>query len=519
MTERPCGRDPAVTHAVYGARVSVTGTVRRGATSTARPTARGPLLVLAGAVAALLVATSWRYGYHRDELYFLVAGRNLDWGYPDQPPLTPLLARLMDTVAPGSLVMLRLPSALAAGATVLVTGLLARELGGGTRAQLIAAACTGVSAMTLVTGHIVSTTTYDVLFSALLCWLVARVVRTGRTSLLVPAGLVLGLGLLNKSLVGVLALALLGALLAVGPRWVLRSSWLAAGAVIAGVLVAPYLVWQSLNGWPQLEMTRSIAAEGDQGGRLGFLPFQLVLISPLLVPVWVAGLVLLWRDRSHRFLAVAWLLLVVFYLATGGKAYYLAGLYPVLLGAGGIAADRWLRDGPARARLLAGALAVSLAVGAVVGLAVLPARALPPVLALNPEAGEQVGWPRYVDQVAAVWNELPSSQRSTGLVLTRNYGEAGAIDRYGPARGLPPAYSGHNGYADWRVPIGQAGPNVLVGYAQDAERGRLFGSCERRATLDNGLGLRNDEQGVPVWVCARAPRPWSELWPEVTHLD
>jgi hypothetical protein len=141
------------------------------------------------------------------------------------------------------------------------------------------------------------------------------------------------------------------------------------------------------------------------------------------------------------------------------------------------------------------------------------------VLAVNPDAGEQVAWPRYVDQIAGVWNGLTSSQRETGLVLTRNYGEAGAIDRYGPAVGLPPAYSGHNGFAEWAVPSGQAGPVVLVGYPDDAERGRLFGSCQQQATLDNGLGLDTEEQGVPVWVCGQPARPWSETWDDVRHLN
>lgn len=481
--------------------------------------ARRPLLVVAGAVAALLVATSRRYGYHRDELYFLIAGRNPDWGYPDQPPLTPMIARLMDLVGPGSLVVLRLPSALAAAATVLLAGMLARELGGGRRAQLIAAACAGVSGITLVTGHFVSTTTYDVLFSAALCWLLARAARTGEAWLLVPAGLVLGVGLLNKTLIGFLAAALLVGVLAVGPRALLRDSSLAMGAVIAAVCVAPWLVWQGLNGWPVLDMSRAIAAEGDQGGRLGFLPFQLLLVSPVLVPVWVAGLVRLSRDRRFRFLAVGWALLAVFYLATGGKAYYLAGMYPALLAAGAVAADGWIGAARGRLRLLGAAVGVSLVVGAVVGLAVLPARSLPAVLAVNPDAGEQVAWPRYVDQVAGVWNGLTSTQRANGLVLTSNYGEAGAIDRYGPARGLPPAYSGHNGYADWRVPAGRAGPVVLVGFADDAERARLFGGCQEAATLDNGIGLDTEEQGVPVWVCGAPSRPWAELWPEIRHLD
>jgi hypothetical protein len=130
-----------------------------------------------------------------------------------------------------------------------------------------------------------------------------------------------------------------------------------------------------------------------------------------------------------------------------------------------------------------------------------------------------VAWPRYVDQIAAVWNAQSSTDRATGVVLTENYGEAGAIDRYGRSRGLPAAYSGHNGFADWAQPLGQAGPVVLVGYADDRERGRLFGACQRAATLDNGLGLDTQEQGVPVWVCGQPARPWAELWPEIRHLD
>jgi 4-amino-4-deoxy-L-arabinose transferase-like glycosyltransferase len=481
--------------------------------SPATGLARRPLLALAGAVAVLLVATSSRYGYHRDELYFLVAGRHLDWGYPDQPPLTPLITRLVSEIAPGSLVVLRIPSALAAAATVLVAGLIAHEFGGALKAQLIAAAGTAVSAVTLVTGHIVSTTTYDVLFSAVLCWLVVRTIRTRENWHLFWAGLVLGVGILNKTLIAVLAAALLIGVVACGPRRLLRTPWLLMGGLVAVTLAAPYLVWQALNGWPQLDMTSAIAADGAQGGRIGFLPFQLVLISPLLVPVWIAGLIWLWRSRTFRFVPVAYGLLVVAYLVTGGKAYYLAGTYPVLLAAGAVAlAPRLDR------RTLGVALGLSLVVNALIGLAVLPARALPPVLAVNPDAGEQVAWPRYVDQIAGVWSSLSPSQRSTGLVLTHNYGEAGAIDRYGPARGLPPAYSGHNGFATWAVPTGRAGPIVLVGWSDDTERSDLFGVCEQRATLDNGLGLDTQEQGVPVWVCSGPNGPWYDLWPRITRL-
>jgi hypothetical protein len=501
--------------------VATTGVLGRS-TSTPEAAVR-PLLVVAAAVAAVLVATSARYGYHRDELYFLVAGRHPDWGYPDQPPLTPLIAGLMDRIGPGSLVVLRLPSALAGAGIALVTGLLTRELGGGRRAQLIAALCAAVSAVTLVTGHFVSTTTYDVLFSATLVWLLARAVRTEEGWLLVPAGLVLGIGLLNKDLIGIFAAALVAAVLLVGPRSLLRGGWIWGGLVVALVLGVPYVVWQALNGWPQIEMTRAIASGGDQGGRIGFLPFQLLLLSPVLVPVWVAGLVRLLRSpaaREFRFLGVAYLLLGAVYLVAGGKAYYLAGAYPALLAAGAITTDEWLsgEDRGARRRLLTAALALSAVVNAAVGLSVLPQRALAPVLAVNPDAGEQVGWPGFTDTVAGVWKGMARSEQTTGLIVTENYGEAGAIDRYGPARGLPPAFSGHNGFALWAVPVGYAGPVLVVGYANQDRRDKLFRNCQQRATIDNGLGLDTEEQGVPVWVCGAPIGPWFELWPEVAHL-
>ena len=476
--------------------------------------ARRPLLVVAGAVTALLIATSWRYGFHRDELYFLVAGQHPDWGYPDQPPMTPILTWVMSRLG-GSLPVVRLPSALAAGATVLLAGMTAREMGGGRRAQLIAAACTGVSATTLVTGHFVSTTTYDVLFSAALTWLLARAVRTGENWLLLPAGLALGLGLFNKWLIGVLAAALLVGIVLAGPRRLLRSGWLWAGAAVVVVCGAPYLVWQGLNGWPQLHMAGSIAGGDAQGGRIGFIPFQLLLVSPVLAPVWIAGLVRMLRagpGRPFRFLGVGYLVLAAVYLLAGGKAYYLAGMYPALLAAGAISADGWLRDLRGRKQLLAAALGLSLVVGAVIGLAVLPARWLGPVLAVNPDAGEQVAWPRYVDQIAAVWNRLPGSQRATGVVLTQNYGEAGAIDRYGRELGLPQVYSGANNFWLWGPP--PAADNAAIAVNLDpAFLHREFRHVRLVATFWNGLGVSDDEQGAQVFVATGLRSTWARAWP------
>jgi 4-amino-4-deoxy-L-arabinose transferase-like glycosyltransferase len=398
-------------------------------------------------VAAVLVAFAGRYGYHRDELYFLTAGDHLAWGYADQGPLTPLLARAMEELASGSLTLLRVPSALMAAAIVLLTGLLARELGGSRRAEALAAGCVAVGVVFLSAGHLLSTTTFDLFAWTLVTYLVVRAVRRGDDRLFLAAGAVLGLGLLNKPLPAFLALGLAIGVALAGPRRLLRSPWVWAGAALALVLWAPWLIWQTDHGWPQVDVSREIAAGGSTSSepRWAVVPFQLLLVSPFLAPVWVAGLVRLFRApdlRDVRFLAWAWVALAVVFIATGGKPYYLAGLFPVLLAAGGIAVDRWLERGARRLRraALVAAFTLSVVIGAPIGLPILPVEDTEPVLEANDDVGNTIGWPGFVEQVAAVRDGFPGGEQA--VILTRNYGQAGAIDRYGGEHGLPRITSG-----------------------------------------------------------------------------
>lgn len=464
-----------------------------------------PVGAVAVAVTAALLAVAGRYGYHRDELYFLEAGRHLAWGYVDQPPLTPLVARVATELADGSLVGLRAFPAVATGLTVLVTALLARELGAGTRAQVFAAACVAAAAFPLAVGHLLATSTFDLLAWAAVCWLVLRALRGGSWLLV---GVVAGVGLQNKALVAFLLAALLAGLLLAGPRGVLRrpGPWL-AGAV-ALVLWLPFLVWQAGRGWPLLALSEAIAggSSGSSEPWWLFVPFQLVLVGVLLAPVWVAGWWRLWRAPDLRAFAVAHLLLAVVFLGTGGKPYYLAGMYPLLLAAGAEPVLRRVHGWVAGA-----AVAVTAAGSAVLMLPLVPAAELArtPIPAIYGEAGEQVGWPELAATVAAVRATVPGA-----VVLTANYGQAGAVDRFGPG----PAYSGHNSYADWRVPPEEATAAVVVGYDEERLR-RWFGSVERAATIDNGVGLDNDEQGTPVWVARERRAPWAQLWPEIRHIS
>ncbi len=289
-------------------------------------------------------------------MYFIVAGSHAAFGYPDQPPLVPLLSWSMNALAPGSLLLLRTPSALAAGATTTLAALIARELGGETRAQVIAAACTAVSGFALAVAHLVSTTTPDLLSTTVLGWLAVRAVVRGSGPSLLAAGVVAGVGVEAKPQVGLVALVMAATLLVVGPRAPLRSPWAVGGAIAAVVLAAPYVVWQTRHGWPQVTVASHIAGS-QEGGRAGFFPFQLVMVSPFLVPVWLAGLLAPFRRagwRQLRFLSITYAVMAVLYFAGDGHAYYLASLYPLVLGIGALPTAEWTLGARHRTRLLRG---------------------------------------------------------------------------------------------------------------------------------------------------------------------
>jgi 4-amino-4-deoxy-L-arabinose transferase-like glycosyltransferase len=478
--------------------------------------------VIAALQAVVLLVTSTRYGYHRDEMYFIAAGGHPAFGYPDQPPLVPLLCWAMNALAPGSLLLLRTPSALAAAVTTIVAALIARELGGGTRAQIIAAACTACSGFAVAACHIVTTTTFDLLSTTLLGWLAIRaIVRRSGASIL-AAGVVVGVGVEAKPQVGLVAAVMVATLIAIGPRWPIRSWWAAGGAICAAVLAAPYVIWQQQHGWPQLTVAGNIAGT-QEAGRAGFFPFQLVMVSPVLVPVWVAGLCAPFRRpawRRLRFVPITYAVMAVLYFVGNGHAYYLASLYPVLLGLGALPTAEWTQRAPRRAWLLATGIALTAAISAVIALPLLPERDLQGsvVMALNPAQGETVGWPRFVQTVSTAWRQIPIDERRHTAIFTANYGEAGAIDLLGAARRLPRAYSGHNGFSEWGEPPVADAHALVVGFNNPADAAPYFDRCRTLAIVNDRVGLDNDEQGLPVMLC-RATAPWPMLWPHLRHYD
>jgi hypothetical protein len=311
-------------------------------------------------------------------------------------------------------------------------------------------------------------------------------------------------------------------LFSVGPRWPIRSWWAAPGAVCAALLAAPYVIWQQRHGWPQLTVAGNIAGS-QEGGQAGFFPFQLVMVSPVLVPVWVAGLVAPFRRAGWhdlRFVPISYVVMAVLYFAGNGHAYYLASLYPLLLGLGAIPTAEWIGRAPRRVWLLTPAIVLSGAVSAIIALPVLPERDLQGsvVIALNSDQGEMVGWPRFVQTVSSAWRQIPADERRHTAIFTANYGEAGAIALLGSGLHLPHAYSGHNGYSEWGMPPAGDTRVLLVGWDSAADAAPYFERCGTLAVVDNGVGLDNQEQGLPVMLC-RTTAPWPALWPHLTHYD
>lgn len=483
-------------------------------TGPARPPLTRAVLVVAAAAVALLVEVAPHYGPHRDELYFLAAGRRLAWGYPDQPPLTPAIARLVDEIAPGSLVALRVVSAVALAATVLLAALCARELGGGRTAQLLTALVTASSAVTLAVGHLLSTATFDALAWTAVSYLVLRTLLRGEPRLWLVVGLVAGVGLQNKTLLVALLVALaVGVLVTPPARRHLASPWLWAGVVLAMIIWLPNLLWQASQGWPQLELASDIQDEyGAVGERVAYVGLQLVHVSPLATPLWIFGIVRLLRDQRWRVarpVGLAYVVLFVLFLVVGGKAYYLAGLVPVLLAAGSVAlVERWPERRVRRASVVLVAVA---AVGWPVGLPVLPLQVWveTPYAAISDDQLNTIGWPAFVDQV----QDVVVAQDAV-LVLTRNYGEAGALEWYGSD---VPVVSGHNGYGLWGPPPDDlVGPVVVVGYDDPDD---LLDGCELVTRIDVGVDADVDEQDAPVMVCDGPAGSWSSVWPSVLRLS
>jgi hypothetical protein len=485
------------------------------------PFAWSPVLAVAGPVTVALLALANRYDYHRDELYFRLLRGHPAWGYVDQPPLTPMVARLATALLGDSLWAMRVPAALCAVATAVLVALIAREVGGGRAAQALAASAAGTGFL-LIAGHVLVTATIDIVVWPAVILLVMRALLRAEPRWWLGAGTVVGLGLYNKLLVVLLLLGIGIGLLLVGPRRVLRSPWLWAGVALALVLGAPNLVYQATHDWPQLSMAQALASNKGDDARANFVPLQLLMLGPPVVAVWIAGLVKLLRDpalRPVRAIGVGYLALCVIVPVTAGQPYYTLGLQLALWAVGSVATVNWIGGRAGRRALVLAAVALNAAVGALIALPILPVPVLArtPIPAVNQVTRDQIGWPAYVAQVAAAYRTLSPDEAAHAVIIAGNYGQAGALDRYGGRYGLPKVYSGQNELYHLARPPESATVAILLGLDRYART--YFDSCQVAGRFDNGVGIDNEEQGRAIWVCRGLKGTWARLWPDFQHFD
>jgi hypothetical protein len=483
------------------------------------PLARLPVFGAMGAVAVVLTIWSSQYGYHRDELYFRML--KPAWGYVDQPPFTPLLVHLFSLVADEPWAI-RIPATATAATSVLIVTLITRELGGARAAQTLCAWGFAFGAIPLLMGHLISTTTIDftLWFAVILCMIRAELRGDGRWWL--AAGLLVGLAMYNKLLIAMLLLAIAAGIAWVGPRRLLSSRWVVGSAILALVVGSPNLVYQATHSWPQFTMGQALADNNAGDVRVQMWPFLLLLLGPPLVPVWAAGIWGLARRpewRPIRFLAAAFPVLLVLVFLAGTQIYYPFGLLGVLYAAGCVeGTERYL--GRLAWRPGRVGVGINTLVSGLIALPLIPVSAVgsTPVLGINPTVGDQVGWPTYVQQIGRAYENLSRAERARAAVVTSNYGEAGALDRYGQAYGIEHVNSGQNElYFETRPP--ESATTMLFVGGQEPFVRRYFRSCHVVAHLDNGVGVDNEEQGEPVAICRGRSGTWRELWPHFQHYD
>ena len=447
--------------------------------------------------------------------------RHLDWGFVAYPPLTPVVERIALSLFGLSLVGLRLFSVIAQAAAVVVTGLMAHELGGRRLAQVTAALAVALSPLPLFEGTEFQYTTFDYLWWVLIAYFTIRLLREENPRFWLAIGAVVGLGLLTKYAIVFFIGGILGGVALSGARRYLKSGWFWGGIALALAICLPNLLWQVRHAFISYTFLHHIHVRDVGEGRAdGFLFDQIkICINLFAAPLALAGLIAFLRDRHYRMLAWMYLIPLALFFLAKGRGYYMAGAYPMLLAMGAAAGERWVRSIPRWGRWTVEAVFFSglAVVGAFVCAVVLPLQSSGPLrdfaLSQNGDLREEIGWEQLVNTVATIRDSLPPEQLASMGIVVGNYGEQGAIEMLGPAYHLPPPISLTNSAWLRGYPPQPPTTLIVVGVSSDwAEK--IFTGCRWAGHNGNREGVKNEESQYhpDIFVCGSPRLSWPEFW-------
>jgi hypothetical protein len=498
----------------------------------------GVLVALCAIKLLLHIFTSVRhYGYFRDELYYLDMAHHLDWGYVDAAPLIAVYSKVAMLMG-GSLAALRILPALAGAALIALTILIARELGGGPYAQLLAGVSVLLCPAFLIMDSLLTMNAFEPLYWMGCIWVVARILRTGDARLWLWFGVLAGLGLENKHSTLSFGFAVTVALLLTHHRREFARRWIWIAGAIALALFLPNIIWQIRHHFPTIEDLANVRREGKNVvlGPLTFVKEQIIDMHPILLPVWLSGLIWFLRDRRWRLLGLTFAVFFVLMEVAHAKNYYVFPIYPMLFAGGAVAIERWLAN---RAVWLGKTARVAVVV--VILLAALPALPLTTWM-LSPERlltyqnaigfkpakaevhqesrlpqpiADQFGWPEMAGEVAAIYNSLPPGERDQTGIWAGNYGEAGAINQFGPQYGLPRAWSRHQNHWYWGPPPQVFKNLIVIQWSLEDVRD----NCTSFQAFEHDQRFGMDEENTPIYLCRGVTFDIQKIWWHSHHWN
>jgi 4-amino-4-deoxy-L-arabinose transferase-like glycosyltransferase len=497
-----------------------------------RPRIEWPaLLAVALAIIAIHAAALTRYGWFRDELYYLSCAKRLAWGYVDEPPFSIAVLALLRTIGGESLAIMRAAAAVLGAAGAIIVALIAGELGGRRFAQIATALAFGLAPISLGIGHFYSMNVFDVCFWGLATLLALRAFESGTNGAWFKLGVALGLGLLNKWSVMWLGAGIAVTFVASPQRRQLLTPgpWLAAGT--AAVLFAPHVLWEIRTGWPTLEFMHNARTQKMVALEpLKFLLGQMLALGPAAAPIWIAGLVAALARPRWRLIAIVYLLTLAILLASGSaRVEYITLPCAALFAAGAVWWESRGRIARGAMLTLAVVLALPLAPLAMPLLSVSRFIAYQRALGRSPQTEERhrmgplpqqyadmFGWPEFADSIARVTATLSPAERESAIVVVGNYGEAGALERFGAGR-VPTVVCQHNSWYFWGPPKWNGGVAILVG-RDSSEATEDFGEVHVVGKTWHPLAMpyENDQ---PILIARHFKPDLAKAWAQGKHYD